>query len=89
VTFRTCLAHGQADCRNDLQPSGAEGPSIGALEHFWCPLRAEDELLPYLEGTWGEPVTVEALAGLLAAERQAFDQAMARPVWICGCTALR
>ena len=53
------------------------------MEHFWCPLRAEDELLPYLEGTWGEPVTVEALAGLLAAERQAFDQAMARPVWIC------
>ena len=56
---------------------------MDALEHFWWPLRAEDELLPYLEGTWGEPVTVEALAGLLAAERQAFDQAMARPVWIC------
>lgn len=56
---------------------------MDALEHFWCPLRADDELLPYLEGTWGEPVTVEALAGLLAAERQAFDQAMARPVWIC------
>ena len=62
---------------------------LDALEHFWCPLGADDELRPYLEGTWGEPVTVEALAGLLAAERQAFDQAMARPVWICGCTALR
>jgi hypothetical protein len=56
---------------------------LDALEHFWCPLRADDELRPYLEGTWSEPVTAEALAGLLAAERQAFDQAMARPVWIC------
>jgi hypothetical protein len=56
---------------------------LDALEHFWCPLRAEDELLPYLEGTWGEPVAASALAGLLAAERQASDQAVAQPVWIC------
>jgi hypothetical protein len=56
---------------------------LDALEHFWCPLRADHELRPYLEGTRGEPVTAGALAGLLAAERQAFDQAIARPVWIC------
>jgi hypothetical protein len=53
-----------------------------ALEHFWCPLRV-DELRLYLEGAWGQPVTVDALAGLLTTERHAFDQAVARPVWIC------
>ena len=63
---------------------------LRALEHFWCPLRLDDELRPYLEGVWGQPVTVDALAELLAAERDAFDQAMARPVWICcGIPALR
>jgi hypothetical protein len=56
---------------------------LRALEHFWCPLRVDEELGPYLEGVWGQPVTVDALAELLAAERDAFDQAMARPVWIC------
>jgi hypothetical protein len=56
---------------------------LDALEHFWCPLRADEELHPYLEGTWGLPVTTDALVALLAAERQAFDQAVARPVWIC------
>ena len=56
---------------------------LDALEHFWCPLRADEELRPYLEGTWGLPVTTDALVGLLAAERQAFDRAVARPVWIC------
>jgi hypothetical protein len=54
-----------------------------ALEHFWCPLRVDDELRPFLEGIWGQPVATDALAGLLAAERRAFDQAVARPVWIC------
>jgi hypothetical protein len=56
---------------------------LDALEHFWCPLRADEELRPYLEGTCGLPVAASALAGLLAAERQAFDRAVARPVWIC------
>ena len=36
---------------------------LDALEHFWCPLRADDELRPYLEGTWGEPVAASALGG--------------------------
>jgi hypothetical protein len=56
---------------------------LRALEHFWCPLRVDDELRPYLEGIWGQPVTVDALAGLLAVDRHAFDQAVARPEWIC------
>lgn len=56
---------------------------LRALEYFWCPLRVDEELRPYVEGVWGQPVTVDALAELLAAERDAFDQAMARPVWIC------
>jgi hypothetical protein len=56
---------------------------LSALEHFWCPLHVDDELRPYLEGTWGQPVSAAALAGLLAAERQAFDRAAPRPVWIC------
>jgi hypothetical protein len=56
---------------------------LGALEHFWCPLRMDDELRPYREGTWGQPVTLDALAGLLAAGRHAVDQAAVRPVWIC------
>jgi hypothetical protein len=47
------------------------------------PTAREQELRPYLEGTWGEPVAGEALAGLLDAERRAFDQAEVRPVWIC------
>ncbi len=49
-----------------------------ALEHFWCPLRVDDELRPYLEGIWHEPVATDDLAGLLAAEdrrrRQRFAQ---------------
>jgi hypothetical protein len=57
--------------------------ALTALEHFWCPLRVDDELHPYLEGTWHEPVAADALARLLATERHAFDQAAARPVWIC------
>jgi hypothetical protein len=39
----------------------------------------DDELRPYLEGIWHEPVAIDALAGLLAAERQAFGQGAARP----------
>jgi hypothetical protein len=49
---------------------------LGALEHFWCSLRVDHELHPYLEGTWSQPVTAATLAGLLAAERQAFDWAV-------------
>ena len=56
---------------------------LTALEEFWCPLRVNEELHPYLEGIRGEPVAGEALAGLLDTERRTFDQAKARPVWIC------
>jgi hypothetical protein len=56
---------------------------LAALEHFWCPLRVDDELRPYLEGVWHEPVATDALVRLLVAERRAFDQAVARPVWLC------
>ena len=59
-----------------------------ALEHFWCPLRRMRSCAPTwkasgLEGIWHEPVAADALAGLLAGERHAFDQAIARPVWLC------
>lgn len=54
-----------------------------ALWHFWCPLHVEEELRPYLEGTWGEPVAADALAGLLAAQRRALEQAGAAAVRIC------
>jgi hypothetical protein len=56
---------------------------VEALWHFWCPLRVQDELRPYLEGTWGEPVTAGALAGLLDQERRAFEQTGPSAVWIC------
>lgn len=54
-----------------------------ALWHFWCPLHVEEELRPYLEGTWGEPVAADALVGLLAAQRRALEQAGAAAVRIC------
>jgi hypothetical protein len=54
-----------------------------ALWHFLCPLHVEEELRPYLEGTWGEPVAADALVGLLAAQRRALEQAGAAAVRIC------
>jgi hypothetical protein len=30
---------------------------LAALEHFWSPLRVDDELRPYLEGVWGQPMS--------------------------------
>jgi hypothetical protein len=56
---------------------------VQALWHFWCPLRVEEELRPYLEGTSGEPVAADALARLLAAQWRAFEQAGASAVRIC------
>ena len=47
---------------------------LAALEHFWSPLRVDDELCPYLEGIWGQPVAADALARLLADERAASDR---------------
>ena len=31
---------------------------LTALEELWCPLRVNQELRPYLEGTWGDPAAV-------------------------------
>jgi hypothetical protein len=56
---------------------------LSALDHFWCPLRADDELRPYLEGVWRQPVAADDLARLMADERRAFDRGEPRPVWVC------
>jgi hypothetical protein len=52
---------------------------LAALEHFWCPAARGRRAAPYLEGIWHEPVATDALADLLATERQAFGQGAARP----------
>ena len=51
---------------------------LTALEHFWCPLRVEDELRPYLEGIWHQPVATDAPADLLAAEDRRRRQQVAQ-----------
>lgn len=55
---------------------------LAALEHFWSPLRVDDELRPYLEGVWGQPVPADALARLLADERAAFDRDGPQGAWV-------
>jgi len=48
---------------------------LNALDHVWCPLRADDELRLYLEGVWGQPVAADDLAQLMADERRALTVA--------------
>jgi hypothetical protein len=52
---------------------------LTALEHFWCPLRVDDELRPCLEGIWHQPVATDALADLLATEDRRRRQQVAQP----------
>jgi hypothetical protein len=75
--------------REETLDSGPAGNSqmlrervLTSLEHFWSPLRVDDELRPYLAGVWGQPVAADALARLLADERAAFDRDEPQGVWV-------
>jgi hypothetical protein len=56
---------------------------LAGLDHLDRPVAPQEELRPFLEGVYGQPVAPADLDRLFAQERRAFDAGAQRPVWLC------